>query len=95
MVMDFKQCNTCEKPLTNRNKVRKRCICKSCFKEQKAKYDMKRNMRGDRKIIPTLFTPKCKFCLMEFETYKHDKEYCSDECKRRYKNAVRRVSRRK
>ena len=23
---------------------------------------------------------KCKFCLNEFETYKHDKEYCSQAC---------------
>lgn len=89
--MDFKQCNTCDKILNSRNKVKNRCVCKTCFKEQKAEYDKKR----DRTIIPTLYTTKCKFCLNEFETHKHDKEYCNDECKRRYKNAARRVRRRK
>ena len=89
--MNFKQCNTCNKILNNRNKVKNRCVCKTCFKEQKAKYDSQR----DRKVIPIKFTIKCKFCLNDFETYKHDKLYCSIECKRRYVNAVRRVNRRK
>jgi hypothetical protein len=92
--MNFKECNTCETILTLRNKVKNRCICKKCFKVQKAEYDKKRNKRGDRKIIPTLFTHKCKFCLDEFKTYKHDKEFCSQECKTRYTNAARRVRRR-
>uniref|UniRef100_UPI00404784A4 hypothetical protein n=1 Tax=Aliarcobacter sp. TaxID=2321116 RepID=UPI00404784A4 len=89
--MDSKVCNTCKILLNIRNKVKNRCVCKKCFKEQKAEYDKKR----DRRKTPTLYVPKCKFCLHEFETYKHDKEYCSNECKRRYKNAARRVSRRK
>ena len=74
--MNFKECNTCKKVLSVRNKVKNRCVCKTCFKEQKATYDKQR----DRKIIPTLLVYKCKFCLNEFETHKHDKEYCSQAC---------------
>lgn len=84
-------CNYCGKELSALTKVPKRRIHKKCQKIVKAKYDKQR----DRTIPITIYTPRCKYCGLEFETTKHDKLYCCDEHKKLYANTVRRIKRSK
>ena len=89
-----KECEICGAWFAQTNPTQK--YCPECRKDSwNLKRDMDRNIRRSireygtgRKIEP--IRNVCKFCGKEFETWKYEKDYCSQECRTEAKIAATR-----